>query len=1714
MVKNLAFQLLERSVGDINFYEKLVKAFEAHSEYREPQKLEHSLWEALETAFTKISKNNVNLVVFVDGVDEIPNVDVEHAMLKRLYKSVERFHNIRAIVITAKAPSLKGTGCRFHEVDARSVHDDLSTHLRHVFSKKSYYTKESDEKQHQLVDELVHKAKGSWLWIKLAAAILVKENSYEHLKNAGKALPASIESLVHHLIDHVDLKNATTKRLFEFMLVAKRPFTVQEMTELLEINLEKRTLGSNFNLRQHIANTCSLLVVEKKGLIRFQHSFIRKHVQELFGKKLLSVPEAQRELTLRILLYSKLCISTSHEPTFDGLGGDVLEGMFRSYVLLEYAVRYWVIHFKSSTLLGSKGQLTLPSHFKDCFPSSVTFSMMQWSCWQAQYTVEETLHYHDLVLHIGTSCFGEKNDSVMQSLIILGTLYRSISNTDKAADYFYRASRVGATVLYKFSTVVVTCTTLFLTITETITITKRTEIVTYREEMIKFMIEICKEKHGASSDAVIRWYKVLAKLYIDIKEEHKATVIYKELHRIIVIRFGPKSKEAAEIGGALGGLKVVLHDDSHDDVVEYNQWIFETTDELEVHDEHRISIILKLITSYEASGRLDLAERLFINLWVRISEITRVRASIEMIRIKIDITIAYVKFLQRLKRVEEASTILVCLWAEYEHHSFESELLIIRLKEIGRLCKSFGLLTVAVSIFSKVWGWFKSKGQTTHEEALAVTVLITEVVEEITETTTVTKTKTTTVTTETETVIREVFETTITRCQHGKVDAHFFKSCMALISLYIMQEKWSEVEIVIKRSLELTWKAVLTFDTKLTLTETYVSECIMVATQLAICYHRQRYFEKAESIYLRIYKACLTSLHVEHELLIKTSLALIHFYEEYHRHDKVIEIYIELHAHYKKHLGAGHKLTIKTLYALGSVCVLLGRKDAYSYYIEIVTTLNKGTHCHHDAFEAAIIVCKYYYEEKRWTELQQICAVLWETFKHHHHEYKFTAEMIQVLYERYVYVLEFHAKVEFSVLYKLTVEYRETVTKVFGVSAAIVITAMIALAHICEKSEKHYHESVTIYEEIITKIKTTKTVTTVETETITMTVKKRLSKMYVTIITSGSGTSHTTIERGIAICLEIYEHFKIEFGCWHETTLSKLRELVILYKKLNSQESHTRIITLLQISVLEILTTVTTSMTLFTAATTLASIYISVGMITYAENLLQQLRHQIILRDIGFGGEITIKIPGNVGKTSYVFLIAFERTLHEKIALSYSEIMIDIVAETFLIEQYTRSIKTSTTIELVLEYGAKLRAFWEFRRHTTLVSSLDKKLFETFKAKYGSIIQTHDTITFVFYVTLLHELGKDRSKVDFHAIVCRSSNAKVRALLEAGDFQQAHEVAKCAFQFIGAQRIYHHRHCITYGYKLAELLAGIDVRKTTDGKLRESMLETSRRIMRDVLVAFREEKIDFVTLKFEDLNGLVHLLGDQANYGELQVSFAGPQISSDLRIHTHFFQFLLESLWQSREVQKTWSSSTVLSIGRMLVHARYGNGHPKAAIELCDRICYNLRRSRGWLDKEALAMTELLTQLYATTGQYGEVMRVHEEVLREVDESDDDGYVDTANAHFVLLRAAFLRFGGKFAKHGSDVTYKQLHKRLQRYKGLDVSSIEKWHSHKLDKEGDEQGRYHLPKAWGLQRGDDTHINKTGGTGGLVPRKDHGTLRAASGRWYGPHNHWSETYVTA
>ena len=493
--------------------------------------------------------------------------------------------------------------------------------------------------------------------------------------------------------------------------------------------------------------------------------------------------------------------------------------------------------------------------------------------------------------------------------------------------------------------------------------------------------------------------------------------------------------------------------------------MFDVAKDLEIWDIRRIQMTIELAVSYEARGEYFLAEELYVTLWRRLTEQCHHSHHDHGIEIHIhtlDIVLEYVRFLQRRHREEEASNVLICVWTEYEEYDFESETIFLRLKVIGELMRAVSLLSVAISVFKKCWAWFKIHGK--HEHTESCEVLISETMTETISTTSRTVSTSSTTITSTETVLKELFESIMSRTT---VTSETLSICKSLTSYYMKLEQWSQGIDITRRSLLLVWKMIVSGKGTMALPKEYGSEAIDIAIILAICYDRSNQFHEAEEVYVRIYRACRNSCHIHDERLTRSSSVLIKFYEGYRHWRRTIEIHQELLIEYRKHLGTSHARTINTLYVLGPLCADHGHGHAHEYYEELITVLNSGSAvCHPDALEALFFMFKYHYEGGHWHKLQVVCKTLWLTWKDQHQGYKnFSADFIKILYLRYRYVLEHHSHCEISVLRELTAEYRNACIKVFGASATVSIEASIELAQFYTKSEKHIHEAISIYEE-------------------------------------------------------------------------------------------------------------------------------------------------------------------------------------------------------------------------------------------------------------------------------------------------------------------------------------------------------------------------------------------------------------------------------------------------------------------------------------------------------------------------------------------------------------------------------------------------------------------------------------------------------------------------
>ncbi|KAI4287738.1 MAG: hypothetical protein L6R35_003004 [Caloplaca aegaea] len=1681
VAKRLVLQLLDKNVGNKDFFRSLVDTHKV-SLSKDLDAVEKSLWKCVDIGLDRYRGTDY-LMVIVDGLDDLEGGQQQVARVaNHLLLLASNHSNVQAVTCSrGSIPKSSQGKTRNFAITSDHTHEDLRLVIDNAFSGYKHFDNQSEHVREKIVEQLRHVAEGNFLEAILTVSILQRETTLDGFNKVLKAASESsidVDELIARLTTTTDLTKTTTQLLLSWMTVTARPLTLTEVNLLFQIDLAKKTfVERNGHAADDALAVLKPFISLEGGFVRFRHSIVRQHMLNVQkdGKKLKSRHDAQADLTMRLLAYCHFNLTKPHDPTSEMMKGSEVDDLFTRYVLLEYATFYWLHHFRSSSFIHDDGTFRLTSDFKAIFPGTTRLPLLEWTCWERTTSSSDVVHLYELALRVRQEVHTQNHRSVLQGLLACGNAYKAQKQVTEANAYFYRASKISQHVLRKYHVFTLACTTSFLTITEGLSITSRTELATWKEELLIYIIDTYKHQHGKTHDLVIQYYKILAQLYIDIHEEHNAERIWREEETTIS-----------------ENLTIVLESsDSKTDIVEYEQGIFDIVTELEVWDIRRIRMTLELAMSYEKRGEILMAEELFVMLWRRLTDECHHHHGVEIHIHTFDVVIEYVHFLRRCHRHEEAANVLICIWSEYEEYHFESETIFLRLKRIGQLMREVSLLSIAVSVFRKCWQWFKSHDK--HEHTKSCETIISEtMIEIITTVSTSTVSTTSTTTTSTEVVVREMFESTVSRTT---VTSETISICKNLISYYMKLEQWSEAIAVTKRSLLLMWKSIVSGSGTIALPKDYGTEAIEIAIYLAVCHHRSHHFHEAEEVYVRVYRACRNSCHIDDPRLFNAYTVLIKFYEEHRHWRKVIETYQDILREYRSHLGSKHHLTIRTLYLLGSLCMEHGHGNEHEYYEEIITILGHGNDtCHPDALEAVMFMCRWHYEMGHWHKLRNVCKILWETWRHRHAGYeKFTAEFVEILYLRYRYVLENHVHCEYAVLRELIIEYRHTCVKSFGVSAAITIKAMIELAHFSMKMEKHVHEAISLYEEVLQQVekvsKTTTTTTIITTTTITQ-VRERLTQAYVQVC-SYESVSTQTIERAIKMVLYRYESLRSTLGWAHIETLTVLREVLRLHMKMKKQESITIVHGMLLEATIEIITREKHAKTLYEAGKIFGDIYTSCGLSAHAHAMIHELRLQIITGSATTDNKLGIKLGNAVGRVSFVFLVTIEQTIGDDLSIGYAEVMADYITESVLYQSYNRSLKASSTA--ILGHAARLRSFLLRHKRQSQIERVEEQSFEIFVKKWSLNAQRH--IQKLVYISLIEQIGDDTREVNVGDVACRSSVAKVTALFMHDRIQEAYEVAHCAYHFVKEQRSYRKSENIHYGFKLSGLMVMLGLEKpvkaNVDAKLRQNMRQLSQEVVREVLKCCKESNIDFVRLPLPDLNGLVALLGEQHNYTDLE--------------------WILELLWKSREVQKKWKADTIIEIGRHFVQARYLNASKERrseAIRLCEDICYNLRRTRGALDLTSLKMSELLSKLYTNMGHYREAQGVHENVLRLVVEGDDGDdrthdTMDASNARYQvdLLKQSFLRLHGWDKSPEIYVNLVQDLRQMPEYKShpawKDVRPANEWNP--KEPASETLGKFEAPRTWYLVA-PDSFLDEKGGICGNPGRRPGMNVQRATSNW--------------
>lgn len=1495
LVKTLLYQLLNIRIGNLGLYHALVRAYEHARQTADPKGYEDHLWTALVDALQHPLEHANDTVMIIDGLDEIHGGQpAAQALLEKLARTVGRAKRTKMIGLGTSLSLPSGARGVQRAISPEDTRDDMHAVATRSLVHSHHFTSRPGREQEDLVATINGNAKGNFLWTSLVCELLKMEKSPESFtKTLQNLKSAPVNDLVSRLLSALRPSNEAAM-LLSWLTTAARPLTYDELENLFAIDVEKSTRSDKRTNVHEVVRSIRPMVSVHSDVVRIRHVVVQKSLQMLFDQGKIPVPVKDRQMDtlLRMLTYTKVTLHDKGEPTLDSSDKALPARLFSRHHLLEYVVRYWPYHLRRTTVFPSgSNEPKVSPELQKAFPESTTMPVLEWLCWDDQFPGAQEVELHVLVGRLRKTIFGENHPSVLQSYINTATYYEPMGNDREANKYYFHAAIIGQAVLNPFHPITLECGNRFLSLTEPMTTTSRTEVMTQRERVLTILITAYERQFGVTSELVVDTRQLLVQLYMMIHEEDRATELMRMIHGATVEKHGRDSDLARDMSDHL---RIQLGKSHRGEELKSYDSLFGTDDEEEedegaTFDIGRVAILLREAETHASQKRSLEAEQIYVELWQKLSERCRSTLSLEWHESKIDTVKTYARFLKTQKRETETSAMLTCLAQEYEHHELSyAENIITRLVESAQTLKSVGNYNAALSIFRQASLYYKStkkeqsRSFTQIEEEIAITS--SEVLKHATSGSTATEKTSST----SESSLAEVFHSMITNTT-TTVDKATITLAKQLAVQYIQQRRWSEAVSVIHLTLERSWTSFFASSLhNVTMTSTFLQESVELVERLADCYLQQRLLEKVIDVYTRLFRAALTAPQQHKDLLDRSRTLLVSFYDRHGYPDKAIGVFQELLAVYRRVHGPSHDLTIQTLYELGSRCRAHARTHPYwtEYYQQITIALNKESEVHASSMEATILVANSYWEERRYTDAVTIFTVLWNTFVAKTKQYKQFSDttFVRNLYERYYQCLE-ATQADWETLYRVTKQYRETCLKSFGASSALTISATVAMARITQSNEKHAEEAIAWFEDL------SKSSSTTSSKEESSSVRQTLATLYKRRITTQSSVSSETLTRAVSIYQEQLVESRSQYGYAHSSTLSSLREVVMLL----SRQSKTDVaIKEIHTAVAEIVTKETSDEKMLECAVSIAQTFQSCQQVQQCVELVQELHRQLVAKETRKSSKFNFDLTSS-SSAALVFLAGLEFNIRSNMSLTLSDFLSDIIAEHIYYEQFRRVMKARSGLDKILMAAAPLRYFLLHRHREDLARSLEEQIVHLFIQRDTADLKLlSQGSPRIFIVGILEHLG-NRKTANFVRAVILASNHSLARLIDNNKFAEAYDVANIAFiyaqyhkgkivphilSFTGGSLTYllttgyHGPRAISRGFELASYLDGRGENRCPEEGLRKKLLQLSNSIIKEILKICHDQKINMAQVQLPELNQLIALLGEQGDYVTLEVSHA------------------------------------------------------------------------------------------------------------------------------------------------------------------------------------------------------------------------------------------------
>ncbi|ETS81574.1 hypothetical protein PFICI_06576 [Pestalotiopsis fici W106-1] len=1532
IAKALLCQLFEKRIGNIELLQIMIQACKRCDQANTNEEYDNIVWNALEQALGAVLPGARELIIVVDGIDE--SSCGEQALFKRLMDATANGTNVKLIMLgTEKHPRVAGRSS--FAINDDLILDDIMAVVRSQFESDNEFTTMSDIEQESIITRLSEAANGSFLWAKLATKRLRREIGLDKFRSAIDSVIKAKPSVADFVARSLQSTSITdeTRLMLMWLTNAERPLSLRELAALSSVRVDKNTVSEPSTDVLKILRPVQNIVFLQDSLVCIRHGVIRCALRDLLvkGQLITTVNDPHADLTSRLLFYIKSTVTEQREPSMNVLGAHDASQYLNKYPLLDFAVRHWPYHFTKTAVFVKEGEHNASKTFAKVIPSSVTALLLQGTLW-AHRPKPALLAYQTIITNMYKQLFTDKSPMTLQSVIFLAILYEHVNRHDDAASLFWEATIMSHKILGSSHTITTHMANRYIEMTESKRTTKKTDIMSKREEVLQILVECYKAEFGQRSAKAASALRMLHQHYEMTQEEQKAKKITESIQTITRTSVDDEPNDE-------DGPQVELKEPKHIRGEKVNTWdlaIKEQDKLLESSGSWDFTYALKEAEMAASKGQIEAADHVYAEIWQRVSQEYRDHHTDLWAERNLRAVLGYARFLQANKRSNESAAILASVWKEYSHSTVAlTETTASLLAQVGWTMKSVGIATMALSVFKHCSEYYSATNRTQSSTFREIQQSIQETSQEVLK-----------MANSKDMVISEAsLEETVVQLSNSFTTMNHmtFEVTLRLTNLYISQRRWEDAAQFIKKVFRVAWPSLFSGSAQDVLLPTEHTEgCVELAERLADCYRSPRRRAKEEDIRLRLYHSLRAGRKIDDKTRERATNELLSLYLRTSQTESLISIKQEMLDDLTAHYRPDHPTVVKLLWELAE---LTHPQPIYvEYYQKIIHALNKDAEvCTPDALQPVVIVAQELWRRGRLSDALPYYRTLFHTFlKSSKTNSTFqNHSFVREFFEQYISCLR-NVRTTFAVLNKTATEYQSRCKTLYGASTDVTVYATMFLARLCQESEANEKRAIELYEELL-EMKSSE----IDKEEIKATLE-RITEDQVNTMTTSASTSMTATQMSQTQMVLRNRATKIRetHGWAHEESLSTMNELVKLYTK--QHETETMLNELKNTSV-NVLKQETSSVRLMAAASAIANNYVSTNQTQKAQELLEEMHRQIVVKDTSnarqFGFDLSSK-----GRESLVFLAQMEHSLRRN-SKTLAETLATLTTQYFYFREFRNAIeaKSSNFLQLSLATARLHRYLTSCNQIMADRSILDQfsKWFMNTESKRLNLNMAPQQTKLLLENIMMH-FGRYTSD-DMVRSTAIIGNEQVPQLIEAGQYNDACDLATACFKYVSAHESYRTVNMAKMMLTMGMALDGRDSSMKPDQMARKRLVETSKMIMHEVLGTMSKLNINLALMDLKPLNRLIRLLGEQEDYKTLAL--------------------LLTTLWKNREAQGNWPPSATFNLARRTILARYLVGETMAATRMAEHIVYNCRRVHSVHHPATLEMSILLAQLYSGIAQ-------------------------------------------------------------------------------------------------------------------------------------------------